>query len=93
MSPESYVLLLIGCWLLLASTTLWGILRVTRRHYLEPVENLSDPEPQPVHQPQTRQRTRVRAPDPAFANLIARVLSLASFAIAPFRTRYRRTSG
>ena len=58
MSPESYVLLLIGCWLLLASTTLWGILRVTRRHYLEPVENLSDPEPQPARELGFEHQTR-----------------------------------
>ncbi len=36
MSPESYVLLLISCWLLLASALLWGMLRIARRHY--PVE-------------------------------------------------------
>lgn len=33
MSPESYVLLLISCWLLLASALLWGMLRIGRRHY------------------------------------------------------------
>lgn len=33
MSPESYVLLLISCWLLLASALLWGMLRIARRHY------------------------------------------------------------
>ncbi|QIB49587.1 hypothetical protein [Pseudomonas sp. OIL-1] len=43
MSPESYVLLLIACWLLLASSTLWGILRVTRRHYLEHPDTANEP--------------------------------------------------
>lgn len=33
MSPESYVLLLISCWLLLAAALLWGMLRIARRHY------------------------------------------------------------
>lgn len=33
MSPESYVLLLVSCWLLLASALLWGMLRISRRHY------------------------------------------------------------
>src|SRR5688572_8876306 len=51
MSPESYVLLLIGCWLLLASTTLWGILRVTRRHYLEYPDAETDLSAQPIEQP------------------------------------------
>ena len=37
MSPESYVLLLISCWLLLASALLWGMLRIARRHYASSV--------------------------------------------------------
>ena len=57
MSPESYVLLLIGCWLLLASSTLWGILRITRRHYLALELDHSDaptdatPQPTEQHEP------------------------------------------
>ncbi|SDS82602.1 hypothetical protein SAMN05216421_2271 [Halopseudomonas xinjiangensis] len=46
MSPESYVLLLISCWLLLASALLWGMLRIARRHYPadETCEQRSEPE-------------------------------------------------
>ncbi|MGY4531937.1 hypothetical protein ACVW0Y_001053 [Pseudomonas sp. TE3786] len=33
MPPESIVLLLIGTWLLVAAATLWGMLRIARRHH------------------------------------------------------------
>lgn len=33
MPPESIILLLIGTWLLVAAATLWGMLRIARRHH------------------------------------------------------------
>ena len=33
MPPESIILMLIGTWLLVAAATLWGMLRIARRHH------------------------------------------------------------
>ncbi|WP_150302764.1 hypothetical protein [Pseudomonas saliphila] len=90
MSPESYVLLLIGCWLLVASSTLWGILRISRRHYLELdySETQTDlpPEPtEPGNEPAYRgfqfSSLRLRA-----TTAIARLPSV----IGPLHWRHRR---
>lgn len=92
MSPESYVLLLIGCWLLLASTTLWGILRISRRHYLETGETLGEAAVEPSSEPEPCRTAPTGTPSPALFNIAARIQSSVS-AIAPFRTLYRRTGG
>jgi hypothetical protein len=33
MPPQSIILMLIGTWLLVAAATLWGMLRIARRHH------------------------------------------------------------
>lgn len=90
MSPESYVLLLIGCWLLLASSTLWGILRISRRHYLE--RGYSDAQTDRPPEP-TQQGHELAHTDFQFSSLrlrattaIARLPSITG----PLHSRHRR---
>ncbi|QJD60514.1 hypothetical protein HG264_17335 [Pseudomonas sp. gcc21] len=90
MSPASYVLLLIGCWFLLASTTLWGILRVTRRHYLELPDTENEPTPVPdiVHNEPTDVRSPLLEKGIKWLGAIARL----PWTITPALLLQRRTS-
>jgi hypothetical protein len=53
MPPESMILLLIGTWLLVAAATLWGMLRIARRHHNAHYHQ-NHPQPQPVQRPALR---------------------------------------
>ncbi len=49
MPPESIVLLLIGTWLLVAAATLWGMLRIARRHHNRQHARPAQPAVRAVH--------------------------------------------
>lgn len=91
MSPVYYVLLLIGSWLLLASTTLWGILRVTRRHYLEFPHAETDLPTQPIEQQDEPAYARVQLLNQAQRAMIV-IARLPLRHIAQVLTLHRRIS-